>query len=64
MADYEYDLNYQYKDTTGRVSGGMTSQGTNYSDTGYSEYWYQKELLKTKRSEGNKELITSWDELK
>ena len=41
MDEYQYDLNYQYKDTTGRISGGMTSQGSNYSDTGVSQYWYQ-----------------------
>ena len=41
MDEYQYDLNYQYKDTTGRISGGMTSQGSNYSDTGISKYRYQ-----------------------
>ena len=35
----DYDLNYQYKDSIGRVSGGMTSQGSSLRPT--NEYWYQ-----------------------
>ena len=36
----DYDLNYQYKDSIGRVSGGMTSQDSKpMSDI--HEYWYQ-----------------------
>ena len=35
----DYDLNYQYKDSIGHVSGGMTSQGSSLRPT--NEYWYQ-----------------------
>ena len=37
---------------------------TVYAMPEYSEYRHQQELTKTQRSEGNKELTTSWDDLK
>ena len=40
MSDFNYDLNYQYKDTTGRISGGMTSQDTQENSHGLTEYRY------------------------
>lgn len=63
-----------YHDAHGGMDGivihALEDNGTHYvifstyASPEYSEYRYQKELLKTKRSEGNKELTTSWDELK
>ena len=41
MSDFNYDLDFQYKDTTGRISGGMTSQDTQQNSNGVSEYRYQ-----------------------
>ena len=41
MSDFNYDLDFQYKDTTGRISGGMTSQDTQENSHGVSEYRYQ-----------------------
>ena len=41
MSDFNYDLDFQYKDTTGRISGGMTSQDTQENSNGVSEYRYQ-----------------------
>lgn len=63
-----------YHDAHGGMDGivihALEDNGTHYvifstyASTEYSEYRYQKELIKTRRSEGNKELTTSWDELK
>lgn len=44
--------------------GSFLAIYTVYASPTYSEYRYQQELARTQRSEGNKELTTSWDEIK